>query len=228
MRTTEQSIIWIEAYNSYEQNRYEGIGLGLSRSRSAEAGIVWSVGAHWGVGAWSELNASTYFNKKLQWLTGTAVEYNVYPYSESTRRQFRISYDIETTDNQYEEETVFGKVREWLVQEKVSCDVKIIKPWGTITASSYAGNYLHDLKKYHFYLSSELSLRLIEGLSLELSGGGSWYNDQLSLRRSEASAEQIIAGRRELPTTYDYWTKIGIKYTFGSIYNNIVNARFGF
>lgn len=226
-RTTEQSRIWAELNGWYQQTRYADIGLGLSRSRSAEGGIILSAGAHWGVGIWSELSASTYDNRSLQWLGGLAAEFNIFPYKESTRRQIRIGYFVMSLDNQYEEMTVFNKTREWLVQQKLSCDTKIIKPWGTISGSAAASEYFHDMKKYRLVLDCDLSLRLVEGLSLELSGGGSWYNDQLSLRKSDASEEQIISGRRELPTTYEYWTGIGLKYTFGSIYNNVVNARFG-
>jgi hypothetical protein len=33
--------------------------------------------------------------------------------------------------------------------------------------------------------------------------------------------------RQQLATRYSYFTSFGLTYTFGSIYNNVVNPRFG-
>jgi len=41
-----------------------------------------------------------------------------------------------------------------------------------------------------------------------------------------ASLEEILLRRRELETSYYYYFSIGLSYTFGSIYNNVVNPRF--
>jgi hypothetical protein len=231
LRITDRSIIWGETSGQYEQTRYSrthGGSLGLSRSRSAQAGIIWSAGDRWGVAAWSELVVSTYSNKRLQWTFGPAVEYNLFSYKESTRRQIRTAYELDLIDAQYQEETVFGKTREWLACEKLSVDAKIIQPWGTVEGSIAGSDYLHDPGKYRFSVFGKLSLRVVEGLSVNFTGNGAWFNDQLSLRKSGASEEEVISGRRELPTTYNYSATVGLNYTFGSIYNNIVNARFGF
>ncbi len=32
---------------------------------------------------------------------------------------------------------------------------------------------------------------------------------------------------RQLETNYRYFGSVGLRYTFGSIYNNVVNPRFG-
>ncbi|MDZ7341730.1 MAG: hypothetical protein ONB27_10280 [candidate division KSB1 bacterium] len=42
-----------------------------------------------------------------------------------------------------------------------------------------------------------------------------------------ATLEEVLLRQRQLETSYNYWTSIGLSYTFGSIYNNIVNPRFG-
>jgi len=51
-------------------------------------------------------------------------------------------------------------------------------------------------------------------------------HDQLSLPAGGATQEEILLHRQELETAYSYWGSMGISYTFGSIYNNIVNPRF--
>jgi hypothetical protein len=48
----------------------------------------------------------------------------------------------------------------------------------------------------------------------------------LSLRRGDASNEEILVRQRELATGYEYEFGFGISYTFGSIFNNVVNPRF--
>ncbi len=49
-------------------------------------------------------------------------------------------------------------------------------------------------------------------------------NDQLYRAAGRASDEEIQ--RRQQATTYRYHFSIGLSYTFGSIFNNVVNTRF--
>jgi hypothetical protein len=72
-----------------------------------------------------------------------------------------------------------------------------------------------------------MSIRVFEGLSLNVYGGYSAVHDQLSLAKSSLTAEEVYQQRRELAKSYSYWGSFGFSYTFGSIFNNIVNARFG-
>ncbi len=41
-----------------------------------------------------------------------------------------------------------------------------------------------------------------------------------------APPEQILLKKKELETQYSYYSQVGLTYTFGSIYNNVVNPRF--
>ena len=49
----------------------------------------------------------------------------------------------------------------------------------------------------------------------------------LSLAKSSLTAEEVYQQRRELAKSYSYYGSFGFSYTFGSIFNNIVNSRFG-
>jgi len=49
----------------------------------------------------------------------------------------------------------------------------------------------------------------------------------LSLVKGEASEAEILLQLQELETSYHLEGGLGLTYTFGSIYNNIVNPRFG-
>ena len=48
----------------------------------------------------------------------------------------------------------------------------------------------------------------------------------VAFTQDEATQEEILLNRQELATDYSYWGSMGVSYTFGSIYNNILNPRF--
>jgi len=74
-------------------------------------------------------------------------------------------------------------------------------------------------------LDSYISLRLVKGFSLYLNIDLESIHDQIYLPKGEASLEEILLKRKQLATTFNYSTSFGLRYTFGSIYNNIVNRR---
>jgi hypothetical protein len=72
-----------------------------------------------------------------------------------------------------------------------------------------------------------MNVRLFKGFSVNLFGEFSRTRDQVYLPRGEASTEEILLRQRQLLTGYQYSFEFGFSYTFGSIFNNIVNPRFG-
>jgi hypothetical protein len=52
-------------------------------------------------------------------------------------------------------------------------------------------------------------------------------HDQLALRKSEVSLDDLLLRRKELATGYSYSLSVGFSYSFGSVYSNVVNPRFG-
>jgi hypothetical protein len=113
------------------------------------------------------------------------------------------------------------------LNESLSITLELKQTWGSVEASLEGSHYFHDFNKNRLVLYSELSLRLLKGISLRLYGRVSRIRDQLSLPKGEATTEEVLLRRRQLATQYYYWTSIGLSYTFGSIYSNVVNPRFG-
>ena len=72
-----------------------------------------------------------------------------------------------------------------------------------------------------------VQLRLFRGFSLNVNGFYAWVRDQLFLPAGAASTEEILLRQRQLETSFTYFTSIGFSYQFGSIFNNVVNPRFG-
>ena len=99
--------------------------------------------------------------------------------------------------------------------------------WGTISAKLFGSHYFHDFEKNRLGLSGDLSLRIFKGLSLTLTGNAYMIHDRLSLAKAGASQEEVLLRRKQLDTQYSYYAYFGLKYSFGSIYSNVVNPRFG-
>src|SRR5690606_3657238 len=70
-----------------------------------EALLARSLGPHWSAGAATEVWSSTTQNFDLQARLAAALEWNLYPYAEATRRQFLLLYTIGITRFDYVEET---------------------------------------------------------------------------------------------------------------------------
>jgi len=229
-RVTPESKLRMSLSANYNESNFEVDDekiVSTSDSESFSGLYVKSLNEHWSVGAWFSLDSSTYSNVKINISPAPAVEFNLFPYSESTRRQLRFLYKIAYSYYQYREETIYDKTSENLWQESLSITFEMKEPWGEASASLEGSHYFHDLSKYRLRLFGELSLKLFKGFSFDIDGGYSRIHDQLSLPKEEASLDEILLQRKELATNYDYFLSVGFSYTFGSIYSNVVNPRFG-
>jgi hypothetical protein len=198
-----------------------------SDSQNFNGLIVKSISEHWSVGGFFAANSSTYSNIRLSINPAPAIEYNVFPYSESTTHQLRFLYRLNYRSVRYREETIYEKTYENLWQQALSVTLELKKKWGTASASLEGSHYFHDVKKNRIRLDGELSLRLIKGLNFNIYGRYSRIRDQLSLPRGELSIEEILLRRRQLATNYTYSVSVGLSYTFGSLKSKVVNPRFG-
>lgn len=196
-------------------------------SQSFSGLFVVSLDEHWSAGSWLSLHSSSYENIALSVTPSPAVEYSVFPYSESTRRQLRVLYRVGLSFNRYMEETIFSKVRESLLGQTLTMTLEIKEPWGNISSSLQGSSYLHDLGKNRLELWGGVNLQVWKGLSLGVYGQYSRINDQLSLPKAGASVEDILLQKKMLATNYNYRLSVGVNYTFGSIYSPVVNPRFG-
>jgi len=189
--------------------------------------VVKSLNDHWSAGGYVEVESSTYENEKVSLEFAPAIEYNLFPYSQSTRRQLRVLYKMCFRAVRYREETIYLKTSERLWNESLSVSLDLKEKWGTISTSLSGSHYFHDFKKYNLEIYSVVSLQLVKGLSLYVIGSGSRIHDQLSLPRGSTTLEEVLLQRKQLATTYEYFAAVGLSFTFGSVYTNVVNPRFG-
>lgn len=189
--------------------------------------IVKSLGPHWSAGQRASVTASTFQNQKLAFRFAPAVEYNVFPYAESTRRQLRLQYAVGGTYYRYEDTTIFDKITESRGDHSLLASLDMRQPWGSVSIALEGRALLDDPKKNRVHFNPEFDVRLFRGLSLNLFGYISLLRDQLYLAKGGATDEEVLLRRRQLATSYQYFVGAGLSYTFGSIFSNVVNPRFG-
>ena len=97
--------------------------------------------------------------------------------------------------------------------------------WGTVDAQARYTRYLHDNDTYSVSFTGRTNFRLTRGLSLELRGDAAKVHDQLYLPRGDATDDEVLTRQRALATAYRLSGSVGLSFTFGSIYNTIVNPR---
>lgn len=189
--------------------------------------LVKSLGNHFSAGLFTNLTTSSYNNLKLQYSLFPAFEYNIFPYSESTRRQLRIVYGIGGSYRDYHEMTIYDKEQELLFNHQIWANYRLIQKWGGINIHANWQNYFHDWKKNHLTAGFGINFRIVKGLNVHFGGNYTMVHDQLALVKGGATEQEILLHIKQLETSYTYGTWFGISYTFGSIYNNVVNPRFG-
>lgn len=207
---------------------YEGLAV-TTNTKSWQGGtlVVKSLGEHWSAGGWLQTSASTYSNVKFSLRVAPAVEYNVFPYSQSTRAELRFLYRLNYGYNRYDEETIFGKIHEGLWSQSLNVTLNLTQPWGDASVSVVGSHYFHDLHLNRLVLYGEIFIRVWKGFSFNVGGDYELIHDQLSVARGTLSEEEILLRLKQLRTTYSYYLSLGISYSFGSAMSRSVNPRFG-
>jgi len=228
-RTTEALKIDVSASGNWNEERFELSNgeelISTTRDYDIDASVVWSVATHWSAGFQVSAGAETRVNQDLTIRTAPAIEYSVYPYEESTRRQITVTYSVGPIRYDYEEITLFDRLEETLVEQELELSAAFQQPWGEFDVSLEGSTFLHDLSKHRLDLFTGLEIRLFRGLNLDLNGNIARIKNQLYVPREDVSDEDILLERRQLGTDFEYEVDIGFSYTFGSVFNNIVNPR---
>jgi len=218
----------LSASYSHDRYTYEDQNLESStRNYNGSGLLVKSLGQHWSAGFFYSALSSTYSNYRLRLNLAPAIEYDLFPYSESTRKQLRFLYRIGPSYAKYFEETLYDKIQEMLLSESLGITLELREKWGSISTSVEGSHYFHDLSKHNLSTFSSITLNLVKGLNAYVFGGASLVHDQLSLPKGGASWEEVLLQRKMLATSYNYFFAVGLSYSFGSIFTNVVNPRFG-
>ena len=238
-RTTEQWKTVIETSYRYSGERatdeeFDSLGNVISRETftnvqrnwGVELLVVKSVSNHVSTGFRSAVGSNTFRNQKRRSEFMPALEYNVFDYSEATRRRLAFQFATGMDAFVYHDTTIFEKLAETFPAYFVAMNYATRQTWGQSGIQVEHRGYLNDPSKRSTELSGNISVRLFRGVSVRFGGAYSWIHDQVYLPKGERDQADVLLRRRALLTGYEYNAFFGVTYTFGSIFNNVVNPRF--
>ncbi|MEN3323153.1 hypothetical protein VP395_05405 [Mariniflexile soesokkakense] len=197
----------------------------LNRQYGINSRIVYSLSDKLSVGLFFVNSQDTYKNIKYNSAISPALEYNIFPWSEVSRRAFTVSYSLGPTWFGYFEPTIFTKTSEVRLREKFETELEVIEKWGVVGVKLQGTHYFPKFNDYSIDLEVSLSFRIARGLFFEFGMEANKINDQFYLPFSELSDEELLLNVRKLPTSYEVAGNFGLRYQFGSIFNSIVNER---
>jgi hypothetical protein len=229
-RITEGWKVGFYASGSVSRERFdldERVVTNTSESYEGGAVAVRSLSDHWGAGAQVTASSSTFENLDLAVRAAPAVEYSIWPYAEATRRQLTLQYSVGVSSFDYREETIFDRMSELRPTQAFVVGYDVRQPWGEADVELESASFLDDLSQFRLVFDGGVDVRLFRGLSVELGGSASLIRDQLAIVKRDATPEEVLLERRALATDYRYDVRLGLNYTFGSIFNSVVNPRFG-
>ncbi|MEM6628320.1 MAG: hypothetical protein AAF694_01550 [Bacteroidota bacterium] len=206
-------------FNEDEDIRSERKRKGFSGS------IVKSLNNHWSYGFFGGIYSSTYSNIQSSLYLSPALEFNLFPYDEVQKREFTFAYKLGPSFRNYFEETLYERLQENLFRQSLELALRLNQPWGAVWVGLEGSHYFHDIQKNRLEFNSRLDFRLVKGLALNVRSNVEFIRDQLSLPKGEISLEDVLLQQSQQATNFESFVALGVSYTFGSIYNNIVNTR---
>ena len=228
-RITEEWKITVSGRNEYRASAFKLSSGDMRRFalRSADANVrvVRSVTDHFSVGANAGTGYSEFRNTQASGAADVSAEYNFYSWKEATSRQLIGLVSVGHRYFDYYQPTIFGVTTENRPVARAILATESRQTWGNIDGSLRYTRYLHNASTYSVSFSGRTNIRLSRGLSLELRSDAAKVNDQLFLARGDASDDEVLTRTRALATSFRLSGSIGLNFTFGSIYNSIVNPR---
>ncbi len=188
--------------------------------------LVNSFSEHWSYGYYFNIRNSTFSNYQHSIRLRPALEYNIFPYSEVNTRYFAFSYMMDMRNNRYYEETIFDKNTEWLYGHRAQAVVSFKQKWGNLSSTASYFNYFHDWQQNNIRIDLNADVRVKGNLSFYINFYGSLSRNQVFIAKGESSVEDVLARRKQLASGYEYGTRFGINYRFGSVNNSFINPRF--
>lgn len=227
-RVTEKWKTNLRVDEYYSESKFTVDGQRITTIRRDFGGSalqVRSLGEHLSMGARAGASSSTYLNQKLAANAAAAIEYDLYPYRESTRRQLVTQYSVGARHYVYNDTTVYFKLRESRPYESLSISFEQKQTWGSIDMGANGYHFLDDLSKSRLNLSMSTDVRIVKGLSLSAALNYSVIHDQLYLAKGNLSKDEVLLQQTQLQTGYRANYRLALNYTFGSVLNNVVNPR---
>jgi hypothetical protein len=192
---------------------------------SLDGSVVRSISDHWSVGVFSGARHNTFTNINFSTYVSPAIEYNIFPYNEVLRREIVFAYRIGYLFNDYIDTSIFNKDSEGLLNHSLNIQLNYRQPWGNLYTRLRGSTFLDDFQRNRIELFGRLAIRIFKGLSVSFSGSFDVIRDQINLPAGDASLEDVLLQQKQIATDFELGFRVGVRYTFGSAFNNIINLR---
>jgi hypothetical protein len=201
------------------------IYLSNRKTTSLRGRVVRSISDHFSTGVFFGAYQNTFENLDFHRYISPAIEYSFFPYRDVLSKEITLAYRIGTGKRDYIEKTIYGFEKQSLTSQTLSLNVRFRQKWGNISSYLNGTQFFNDGTKKRFSFRSDLDIRVLEGLALRLSGDIELIREQYSLAAGDTSVEDLLLQQRRIASDYTTAFSIGLSYTFGSIYNSIINTR---
>lgn len=187
--------------------------------------VVKSLSNHWSAGVFSSFFSNTADNLNSRVNTSLALEYNFFDYQEVLTREMTIAYRVGMNWQEYQDPTIFDRLEDSFGSQSLAIEIRFRRNWGNFFSTIRGSHFLHNFKRNRLSIDNSASVRVWKGLTVQLNAEFNIIRDQINLPKGEASLEDVILQQRAIAKSYDLFVGTGINYTFGSIFNNILNTR---
>lgn len=229
-RVTDGWKIFLGVDGEYDEDNFEFDDGEKLKSVGRQFGfggqVIKSLGHRWGIGVGVAAASSTFSNLDLSTRVSAALQHNLFPYVQSSQKLLTLTYFVGLTHYNFRELTIFQRAEQTLPDHGVLLALDLNRPWGEAGLTLEAAHLINDPGKHRAEMRGRLDFRVSRGLRLSVSGSASLVRDQIFLPAGGISDEEILLERRAVETDFRYRLGFGVNYTFGSIYNNVVNPRF--
>ena len=230
-RTTEQWKVNVSGSRRTNKSTFEledePTIVSRTHSWSLSTLIVRSLGPKWSFGIKSGASHSSFSNTDRSLNVAPGIEFDFFPYSESSRRSLTVQYTVGATYYDYRDVTIYDRLSETVPEHGVTVSLGLREPWGSVSAFANFKQHLNNLDRYRSGVFGSTDVRLFKGFSVNFFAQYDKIKDQIGLPKGVISTEEVLLRLRQLETNYSYFMGFGVSYSFGSIFNSVVNPRFG-
>lgn len=229
-RITERfKIEWVNE-GEYQRERFRlsdsTFAVSIRQRWSSRLFLAQSLGPHWSAGLRGSVASSIFQNTRVDSRTSLALEYSPFPYRDATQRQVIVRYTVGLRAARYVDTTVFGLLRETRPLHDFAMATDIRQSWGNVYGSAVWSQYLHDGRRRRLTLDVGIDYRIRAGLNLGAGLSYARIGDQLNVPGVNLTDRERLLQLRELQSGSSASLSVGLSYTFGSVFSNVVNPRF--
>ncbi len=211
-------------YNSFS---YDGKSIEvINRGNETSMEYTKGLGGKWSLGAGIEGGQSTFRNYKFWASARPKVEYSIFPYKDFNAKRIVVGYSIGPRYNAYKDTTIFFKIQELRATQNAYLNASFTQKWGNINIGVDWSNFLHDFNLNKFGITGAVEWRIVKGLKLAFYGNYDIIHNQIFLPKGDATRDAVLTKQRQIGTSFNYGSGMGLRYQFGSKNNSAVNPRF--